>query len=407
MLVSEQAVFQRFFADYAASRSLHPRELRAAQCIRDCGTLAMGAHVLSCPSGALEQLQFHACRHRSCPRCARTSRSLWADAQLQRLLPCPHFHVIFTLPHELLPLWAFNRSRFLPLFMRCVRESLLELMGSPRFLGVTPGLIMSLHTWGRTLSHHPHVHCLLTAGGLSHDGRWLACREGWLLPVKALQQLFRGKLLHALRSSLHLGWALPEHCAELPLWLSLIRQLYRKHWNIEIRPPYDHGRGVLLYLARYAKGGPVPSHRCLDLDGHTVRMPYLDHRDHQLKTLTLSTDEFISRVLWHAPPRGLHTTRHAGLYTAARRRDHQRAQHQLALSPSPTPWPRPHPPPPPALNTLCQHCGLPMVRSRRLPASGLLGPRAHHLGEVSPPHQRRSHRARSLRTQRGPTPRSS
>jgi Putative transposase/Transposase zinc-binding domain len=407
VLVSEQALFQRFFDGYAATRSLHPRELKAAQCIRDCGTRAMGAHVLSCPSGALEQLQFHACRHRSCPRCARASRARWVDAQLQRLLPCPHFHVIFTLPHELLSLWACNRSRFLPLFMRCVRESLLELMGSPRFLGATPGLIMSLHTWGRTLSHHPHVHCLLTAGGLNPQGHWLACREGWLLPAKALQHLFRGKLLHALRSTLHLGWALPSHTPELSAWLCLIRQLYRKHWNIEIRPPYDHGRGVLLYLARYAKGGPVPAHRFLDLDGHTVRMPYLDHRDHQLKALTLSTEEFISRVLWHAPPRGLHTTRQAGLYTAARRMDHQRALQQLALAPSPTPWPRPTPSPPLAPPTPCRHCGLPMLRSRRLPASASARPSTHQLGEVSPPHHRRSHRARSLRTQRGPTPRSS
>ena len=403
MRVSEQAIFRQYFDAFASSRSLHPREWRAAHCIRDCGTRAMGAHVLTCPTGHLEQLQFHACRHRCCPRCARTSRASWIDTQLQRLLPCSHFHVIITLPHELLPLWQFNRSRFLPLFMRCVRESLLELMASARFLGATPGLMMSLHTWGRTLSQHPHVHCLLTAGGITPDGLWKACPDDWLLPVKALQHHFRRKLLGALAASVPLGWALPPHAPAASHWLALIRRLYRKHWNIEIRPPYAHGRGVVLYLARYAKGGPLPAHRCLDLDGSSVRMPYLDHRDHRSKILTLSVEEFIARVLWHAPPRGLHTTRYAGLYTAARRADHLRAQQQLAQTTPTASWPRPVRLAPTAPPVLCLHCGLPMLRSRclRSPAAPL--PRTHHAGEITPQNQP----ATSLHTQRGPTRRSS
>lgn len=411
MRVSEQALFQQFFAKYAASRTLHPRELRAATCIRDCGTRAMGAHVLSCPTGHLEQLQFHACRHRSCPRCAHASRSSWIDAQLQRLLPCSHFHVIFTLPHELLPLWAFNRQRLAPLLMRCVRESLLALLASPRFLGVIPGLIMSLHTWGRTLSHHPHVHCLLSAGGITAEGTWKSCREGWLLPVQPLQRLFRGKLLAALWHGVQHGWVLPTESPSCSHWQSVIRRLHRKHWNIEIRPPYAHGRGVVLYLARYAKGGPLPPHRILDLHGNTLHMPYLDHRDHTSKTLTLSTDEFISRVLWHAPPRGLHTTRHAGLYSSALRLQHHGAQLQLQQQPqhqAPS-WPRPraqrtHTTAPPVL---CLHCGLPMLRSRVLPKRASPTMPAHHAGEYSPPGPNAQRLNGTLHPQRGPTGRSS
>lgn len=402
--VSEQTLFQQRFQAFAASRSLHPRELRAAQCIRDCGTRAMGAHVMSCPTGHLEQLQFHACRHRCCPRCAGTSRSRWIDAELQRLLPCPHFHVIFTLPHELLPLWASNRQRFLPLFMRCVRESLLELMRSPRILGATPGLLMSLHTWGRTLSHHPHVHCLVSAGGIDSAGSWLACRPNWLLPVKALQHLFRGKLLSALGPLLRSTWDLPAHPCPAS-WTPTLRMLWRKHWNIEIRPPYDHGRGVVLYLARYVKGGPVPAHRCLDLHDNSVSMPYLDHRDHTRKSITLSTDEFISRVLWHAPPKGQHTTRHAGLYTSALRKHHHAAREFLLQQPHAQSWPHtaPSPHPPPQRELLCAHCGLPMLRSRSLLALHPHRQPAHQTGEIPP----QNHRLLSLRSQRGPTGRSS
>lgn len=418
MFVSEQALFQRFFDAFAASRCLHPRELRAAQCIAGCGTRAMGAHVLSCPEGACEQLQFHACRHRSCPRCAQSSRSRWIDAQLQRLLPCPHWHIVVTLPHELIPLWSFNRSRLTRLFMRCVREALLELMRQPRYRGappgVIPGLLMSLHTWGRTLSHHPHVHCLLSAGGVDAAGHWLDLPSHWVMPVRVLQSLLRAKLLGAIAQALRHGHcSLPpaitaEHCTQQ------LRRLWRKHWNVELRGPYDHGRGVVLYLARYAKGAPVPPHRFLELleqpattAAPQLRMPYLDHRSGQQRTLHLSVDEFISRVLWHAPARGIHCTRHAGLYTAAHRHHHRAAQQQLRQHTPPQPWPRPSASCSPA-PVPCPHCQQPMLRGRALPrvvpsAPAPATPATHRRGEFYPRHTYNG----SLRPTRGPTGRSS
>lgn len=408
MRLSEQAIFEQHFDAFAATRQLHPRQWRAAQCIRWCGTLAMGAHVLSCPSGAYEQLQFHACRHRSCPRCADAARSRWIDAELQRLLPCPHFHCVFTLPHQLLPLWEFNREQFVSLLMRCARQSLLELMGSPNHLGVTPGLLLSLHTWGRTLSHHPHVHCLLSAGGIDATGTWRSSRPGWLLPVRPLQALFRGKLLAAVMTGVDHHWQLPPWSTS-SYWRGVVHRLYRKHWNIEIRPPYEHGRGVVLYLARYAKGGPLPRTRPLFLNHGLVQFEYTDHRDARTKLLSLSTDEFVSRVLWHAPPRGQHTTRHAGLYTSAWRAQYRLAQQQLLCSDHPNAfplWPRPTPTSPP-LAALCPHCGRSLLRTRRLLGLPLSPPPTHHLGEISPPSTKRALDSTAHPHQRGPTCRSS
>ena len=407
MRVSEQSIFEQHFEAFAATRQLHPRQWHAAQCIRYCGTRALGAHVLSCPSGAYEQLQFHACRHRSCPRCADAARSRWIDAELDRLLPCPHFHVVFTLPHALLALWEFNRERFISLLMRCARESLLELMGSPRHLGAIPGLLLSLHTWGRTLSHHPHVHCLVSAGGIDAAGVWRASRPGWLLPVRPLQALFRGKLLAPVLHGIEHDWHLPPWSTP-SYWRGLVRHLYRKHWNIEIRPPYEHGRGVVLYLATYAKGGPLPRKRALFLNSGCVQFDYTDHRDGRTKHLSLTTDEFISRVLWHAPPRGLHTTRHAGLYSSARRTQHRQARQHLlpanALNTLP-PWPRPAPVPPPAAPP-CPHCGRSLLRTRRLLGLVLLAHRAHHDGEFSPQHALLPPITIPQPRQRGPTGRS-
>lgn len=362
---SMQEIFLEHLPELEARRALHPRERRAAQCISECYTAGIGSHVLRCPEGHYERLQYHACRHRSCPRCAEPARSRWIDAQMQRLLPCAHFHVIFTLPHELLPLWEFNRRVLTAEFFDCVRETLQQLMADERRLGASPGLMMSLHTWGRTLSHHPHMHCLLTAGGLDALGQWRACKPHWLLPVRVVQQLFRGKVLGRLGARLTAKTlALPPRQPESH-WRTTIRALYRKHWNIEICPPYEHGRGVALYLARYTKGGPLPKDRALLTDGANVSFGYTDHRDHSAKSARMSALEFMNRVLWHAPVAGQHTTRHAGLYAGACKAQHRQAQAALVQLQQ-RQWPRAQadPPKPPQTpkTPSCPHCRAPLWR---------------------------------------------
>lgn len=391
MRCSLQEVFAEHFDAYSQGRTLHPREARAAWCIRHCFGPALGYHVLECVHGHHRVTQFHACRHRSCPRCAERPRQQWLAAQLAQLLPCPHFHVVFTLPHELIALWQFNRSWFNQLLFDCVRSSLLQLCAAPRHLGATPGLLMALHTWGRTLSHHPHVHCLVTAGGLDADAHWRACRSRFLLPLRPLQHLFRGKLLGAVVQALraqHLKLPAPADSAD---WLAVVKSLYRKHINIQINPPYAHGRAVAIYLARYVKGGPLAADRVLTLEHANVSFSYVDHRDQQRKTMRLHAHAFISRVLWHAPPRGQHTVRRAGLYASAQQRQYRLAS--AAVQPAAPPRLLSamgaysnHSPAPPAT---CPVCRQPMLTRFFAPS-----PRwpMHQLGEFSntstPPSQR-------------------
>jgi hypothetical protein len=334
---SLQSIFRDHFPRYAQGRELHAREWRAASAIMNCHSAELGGHVLSCSTGHYSHVQYNACRHRSCPQCADRPRQLWVQTRLQQLLPCEHFHAVFTLPHEFIALWEFNRPRINALLFDCARLSLLELCADDRHLGATPGIIMALHSWGRTLSMHPHVHCLVSAGGLDSKNEWRASRSGYLVPVKALASLFRGKLLH------HLKQAITEQRLQLPPqqdsqhWLACIKQQYRKHWNVQLAQRYEHGRGVALYLARYVKGGPLGRERALHADEHTVRFAYTDHRDGQRKNMTLAASEFITRVLWHAPPRGQHMVRHCGLYATAAKVQHQRAMQLLRPAPMPTP----------------------------------------------------------------------
>ena len=400
MRCSMQDIFERHFDDYARQRSLHPRELRAAWCIRHCFTPAMGCHLLECPNGHFRFQQCHACRHRSCPRCANAPRQAWIDAELQRLLPCPHFHAVFTLPHELLPLWAFNRQALANLLMSCVRESLMQLLACPRFGGIVPGLLMALHTWGRDLSYHPHVHCLVSAGGLDSSGHFKPLGTRWLLPLPPLRKLFCGKLLAGLQLLLASpDFSLPPH-QPLELWLRCIRALYRKHWNIEIQPPYSHASGVALYLARYIRGGPVPADRPLSLDRHgLVRMPYFDHRSQRRLTLCLPAEQFIQRILWHAPPPGLHLVRRAGLYAAALREQHALLAQQLRPELRPQSLPPPQHPlaslPPPHDSTAprCPRCNAVL-----LPASA-----ASHTPARDQISLDLAHRTRSTAVPLGPT----
>lgn len=373
-MITLQAIFREHFAQYAQTHSLHLRELRAATAIMRCRTAELGGRVLACEQGHYATTQFNSCRHRSCPRCAEAPRQRWVQWQLQRLLPCEHFHAVFTLPHVFLPLWQHNRAWLNARLFDCARESLLELCGDARHLGCTPGVLMALHSWGRDLSCHPHVHCLISAGGLDAQGRWRACRSGYLVPVKALATLFRGKLLHALSQAIaHQRLQLPDPLGPA-FWRAQIRSQYRKHWNVHLSERYSHARGVALYLARYVKGGPLAQQRALHLRGDDVLMPYTDHRDGRAKRARWDVQHFIERVLWHAAPRGQHLVRHCGLYSSAARLHHQRAMQQLRPQPEPL-----------VLHTLaatltltpaarCPLCALPLT-----PVQSLLPP--HRFGE--------------------------
>jgi Putative transposase/Transposase zinc-binding domain len=366
-----QDVFVAGFERFAQHRDLHPRESEAARCISHCYTQALGTHMQQCLNGDFSRIQYHACRHRSCPQCARDAREQWLQSQLPRLLPCPHAHVIFTLPHVLLPLWELNRSRLISVLFHSSRQALLDLMRDHRDGGCTPGILMSLHTWGRNLSYHPHLHCLISAGGVDDNGQWVAHHGKWLLGLKPLEALYRGKVLAALRA------ALRDHTLQLPsistdkYWLDELARQQNAQWNVRVCPVYEHGRGVALYLARYAKGGPLPQSKVLQSDGKLVRLLYRDHRAGKRRWLTLPIHQFIERVLWHAPPRGVHTTRHAGLYSTPMREQHANAARTLGVQPKspapPTALPSAAPCPPtegtpPATSTRCPQCGGPMLR---------------------------------------------
>jgi hypothetical protein len=285
----------------------------------------------------------------------------WLTARRAQLLPCDHYHVIFTVPHELEPLWFTQRARMQDLLFTAVRDTLLELLADPKYLGARPGVIATLHTWGRTLSFHPHVHCLVTGGGWGASG-WRPVRNGYLLPVRVVRKLFRGKLLARLRDALaHGNLALPTGFSRVRLE-NLLRRLGTRTWNVHLRERYAHGRGVLVYLGRYLRGGPISNRRLVALTERTVVFRYTDHRDTQSKLLSLPIEHFVQRLTWHVPEPRLHLVRYWGLYARDRAPNRERARAAIVpTAPGPASptaaLPRARPPD----DTPCATCGRPLV----------------------------------------------
>jgi hypothetical protein len=306
-----QNLFRYYFTRHPEIK-LSLKDIKAVEAIMQCRTTERGYNVLSCPQGHGDKIQTHSCRHRSCPLCAEQSRYEWIEQEKQRLLDCSHFHVIFTMPHEYLTLWAYNRKWFTRHLFKACRDTLLELLEDPRYLGAKPGILMTLHTWGRQLNYHPHIHCLVSAGGATRGGEWRDSGD-YLLPIRVVKALYRGKLQARIKEALladELQLPTGDNRAAL---LVTHRQLYQKPWSVRIQEKYEHGRGVALYLARYLKGGPVKPGQ-LQVTAKGIELTYRDHRDQRRKLLRLTQDEFIRRLLWHVPEGGVHVVRHYGLY---------------------------------------------------------------------------------------------
>lgn len=292
---------------------------RAYQAIVSCHTSRMGGHAVVCPNGHVEFVAYNACRNRNCPHCARYRIRQWLERKAQTLLGCAHHHIIFTIPHELNRLWLLNYKLLAELLFSSARVALFELASDVRYLGAQPGAFMALHTWGQQLVLHPHLHCLVTAGGADSQGHWLPARRKSLLPAQPLKELFQAKFLYGLRGLAMQGTLrLPDGWSTKQL-LALCHQLQHKRWTVRVCERYENPKAVLSYLGRYLNGGPIAESRLLDFDGHTVSFRYKDYRNigpdgPRQKVSQLKREHFVSRYLQHVPPDRFHMVRGYGLY---------------------------------------------------------------------------------------------
>ncbi len=337
-----QEVFRDHFEAYAQRHRLPVYVHRAAYWISRCRTAALGGHVRRCPEGHVERAFYNSCHQRVCPQCQGLATERWLERQRARLLACAHRHLIFTIAHELNALWCWNRAPMAKLLFAAVRDTLMQLLGDRRYLGATPAFLAALHTWGRSLSLHPHVHVLAADGGLTADSAWVKPRRSHFLPARVLMQLFRGKFLAMLRQGIERGsLRLPPDLSR-ERFASLLNRLGRKKWNARIQRRYAHGEGVAAYLARYLKGGPLKNAQLLEVAPERVRFRYYPHRDEDdagsdAVVLSLAPEAFLARYLAHLPAPGFQSVRGYGLYGQRARERLDRARAALGQPPAEEP----------------------------------------------------------------------
>ena len=306
-------------ADYRATHRLSVQQDRVLRAIENCRTAALGGHIAQCDRCGALQISFNSCRNRHCPKCQTLAKERWLERQCTDLLDIDHWHLVFTLPHELNHLAQGNPEIIYHLLFRTASDTLLEFARNPRWLGGEIGITMVLHTWGQNLGQHIHVHCVVTGGALSPDRScWIAAKPGFLFPTRALSKVFRGKYLDSLAQAYQRGeLRLLGATASLidPSGFQLFLAKLKTHdWVVYAKPPFAGAEQVLAYLGRYTHRVAIANHRLVSFENGQVRFRWRDYADNnKLKIMTVSAEEFIRRFLLHTLPSGFVRIRHYGL----------------------------------------------------------------------------------------------
>jgi Putative transposase/Transposase zinc-binding domain len=301
-------------------------QLRAMGAIEACRTAALGGHVERCDDCGHQRVAYNSCRNRHCPKCLGAASHEWLDARRADLLPVEYFHVVFTLPAPVAMIAYYNKASVYAMLFEAAAETLKTIAADRRHLGAEIGVTMVLHTWGQTLTHHPHVHCIVPGGGLSSGGdRWIACRQGFFLPVRVLSRLYRRLFLEKLRTA-HRADKLCffgdlKHLADRSAFDTHLAPLRGIEWLVYAKRPFAGPEQVLAYLARYTHRVAISNNRLLAIDDDRITFSWRDYRDEaRRKPMTLAADEFIRRFLLHILPDGFQRIRHYGFLANGHRR---------------------------------------------------------------------------------------
>ena len=365
----------RFLEHY--QHSISYQQLKVYRAVLACRTASLGGHRDVCSQCGFETgISFNSCRNRHCPKCQARAREHWLQARQQELLPTGYFHVVFTVPHELNVFALTSPRLFYDLLFWSASQTLIEVARNPERLGADIGVLAILHSWGQNLLLHPHIHCVVPAGGLSPDRtHWIGTRQRFLLPLPVLRKVFRGKFLAGLRRLHRKGLLRCEGPAaefkDGKKFLRLVGPLYRQRWVVYAKKAMGGPRQVLRYLGRYTHRIAISNHRLLTFDGEQVTFRWKDYaHGAKQRTMKLTAHEFLRRFFLHVLPRGFVRIRHYGLLANRFRNQNLALARQLLANTEPEKLETPtkdHP----QQTTLwhCPRCGGAMCVSRRLTAT--------------------------------------
>jgi len=338
-------------------------QVKVLNAIERCRTAALGGHRDQCDQCGHQAISYNSCRNRHCPKC---------HARQQELLPVSYYHLVFSVPHVLVPLIWQNKKTLFKLLFEASAETLLTVASDPKHLGAEIGFLSVLHTWGQTLQPHPHVHCVVPGGGLSPDHQqWIRAPDHFFLPVKVLSRVFRGKFVAGLRRAFRQNqlvfFGACRSLAQEKAFSAFLRTLFREDWVVYAKKPFGGSEHVLHYLARYTHRVAISNHRLVTVTDSHVAFRWKDYAHHsKRRIMTLAHEEFLRRFLQHVLPRGFPRIRYFGLLANRRRGALLPLCRTLMMVPVP---PVPAPTPETVVLWLCPCCRSPMRVVERLTAS--------------------------------------
>jgi hypothetical protein len=325
-------ILREYLPAYLKDHKLSPRQFKVAKAILACRTAALGGHKRECDNDGCDYADqsYNSCGDRHCPKCQGIAKNKWLKKRLVELLPTGYFHVVFTIPALLNAIAIHNKSLFYNILFRAASDTLKAFGRDPAYLGGEMGFLATLHTWGQTMIDHPHLHVIVPEGGVSvgNDGKekWVEIKKKgkYLFPKKAMANLFRGKLIGALKNAYQKGkLKLPDNQAELSdhrLFELFIDQVVNRRWNVYAKQPFASPAEVMTYIGRYTHRVAISNYRILSIGQGNVTFEYKDYKDNAtVKSMTLTAGEFIRRFLLHVLPSGYHKIRMYGFWANGNR----------------------------------------------------------------------------------------
>ena len=313
-------IFRCYGADYRLQNgaSMSMAQHRVMTAIEVCRTAVLGGHLEQCDHCGHQRNAYNSCSDRHCPKCQSLARAQWLEARQSELLDTQYFHVVFTVPEQIATIAYQNKRELYGILFKATAQTLLTIAADPKHLGAKIGFFAVLHTWGSNLLHHPHLHCVVTGGGLAADGtQWICCRDGFFFSVRVLSRLFRRLFLEYLINAFDAGnlefFSLLQSLRDPASFLDYLAPLREAEWVVYAKRPFAGPGQVLDYVGRYTHRVAISNHRLLDVAEGKVRFRYKDYRcEAQQKTMTLQAEEFIRRFLLHVLPEGLQRIRYYG-----------------------------------------------------------------------------------------------
>ena len=309
-----QEIINKGLEKYEAKNKIMPHKKKVIEAIKNCKTEKMGAHKYVCDECGYEEIAYNSCRNRHCPNCQTGKKLKWIEARKEEVLNIKYYHVVFTIPSEIYLIALQNQDKMYKILFKASAETLQELARDEKYLGAEIGFFSILHTWGSNLMYHPHVHLVVTGGGLTEIGKWVEKEEDFFIPVKVMSRKFRGKFLDYMKREKLEFYGNNKDLENPANYNNLIQKMYEKEWIVYCKEPFKNANSVIQYLGRYTHRVAISNERIVAVTEDTVTFKWRDYKDNnKMKEMTISIEEFIRRFLLHILPPKFMKIRYYGI----------------------------------------------------------------------------------------------